>query len=122
MSKQDVVNPGKHFSDAALDLIEQAIRDISFGSLTLVIQDSKVIQLEKLEKIRICDQQAKAAGKAAGKEANAAASVRIRIVQSVSGMEYGKVAIQIQAGQIMQVERTEKYRVGKLTGLHGDGI
>jgi hypothetical protein len=121
MSKQDVVNPGKHFSDAALDLIEQAIRDISFGSLTLVIQDSKVIQLEKLEKIRICDQQAKTAAKAAGKDVNAA-SVRIRIVQSVSGMEYGKVAIQIQAGQIMQVERTEKYRVGKLTGLHGDGI
>lgn len=121
MSKQNAVNPGKHFSDAALDLIEQAIRDISFGSLTLVVQDSKVIQLEKLEKIRICGQQAKGTAKTVEKEVDRA-GVRIRIMQSVSGMEYGKVAIQIQAGQIMQVERTEKYRVGKLTGLHGDGI
>ena len=121
MAKQDEVVSGKHFSDAALELIEQAVRDISFGSLTLVIQDSKVIQLEKLEKIRICDQQAKGSAKAAAKEPGGT-GIRTRIIQSVSGMEYGKVAIQIQAGQIMQVERTEKYRVGKLTGLHGDGI
>ncbi|HWR43916.1 YezD family protein [Sporomusa sp.] len=121
MTKQETVSTSKHFSDAGLELIEQAVRDISFGSLTLVVQDSKVIQIEKLEKIRICEQQPKAAGKTATK-ATAGAALRTRILQSVSGMEYGKVAIQIQSGQIMQVERTEKYRVGKFTGLHGDGI
>ncbi len=121
MTKQDPISAVRHFSDAGLTLVEQAVRDISFGSLTLVVQDSKVIQIEKLEKIRICEQQPKASGKTTMKAADGPA-LRTRILQSVSGMEYGKVAIQIQAGQIMQVERTEKYRVGKFTGLHGEGI
>lgn len=107
----------KHISEEVLALIEQAVKHINFGSVTLVLQDSRIIQMEKLEKIRIGEPPPKGAGKTA-----AAAGVRLRILQSVDGMEYGKVAMQIQAGQIMQVERTEKYRVGKLTGLHGDGI
>lgn len=107
----------KYISGEVLDLIEQAIKEINFGSVTLVLQDSRIIQMEKLEKIRFGELPSKTAGKLA-----APADLRTRILQSVSGMEYGKVAIQIQAGQITQVERTEKYRVGKLTGLHGDGI
>lgn len=121
MTKLENVSTSKHFSDAGLELIEQAVQDITFGSLTLVVQDSKVIQIEKLEKIRICDQQPKAASKTAT-QAAVGAALRTRILQSVSGMEYGKVAIQIQSGQITQVERTEKYRVGKFMGLNGDGI
>lgn len=119
MTKQDCVDESGYFPNAALELIVQAAHDISFGSLTLVVQDSKVIQIEKLEKIRLCQQQPKASGKASAAVSNA---VRLRIVQSVSGMEYGKVMIQIQSGQIMQVERTEKFRIGKLTGVYGDGI
>lgn len=106
----------KTISEEVLGLIEQAVKDICFGSVTLVIQDSRIIQMEKLEKIRFGEQPVKGGGK------TAATGIKTRILQSVSGMEYGKVAIQIQAGQIMQVERTEKYRVGKLTGLNGDGI
>lgn len=33
--------------------IRLALRDIRFGTVTLVIQDGKVIQLDKNEKIRI---------------------------------------------------------------------
>ncbi|BCG47698.1 hypothetical protein GEOBRER4_n2541 [Citrifermentans bremense] len=33
--------------------IRLALRDIRFGTVTLVIQDGKVIQLDKSEKIRI---------------------------------------------------------------------
>lgn len=107
----------KSVTEEVLVLIEQAVKDISFGSVTLVLQDSRIIQMEKLEKIRFGGHLVKGANKT-----TAASSLRTRILQSVSGMEYGKVAIQIQAGQIMQIERTEKYRVGKLTGLNGDGI
>lgn len=121
MTKQEPVS-SKHFSAAGLELIEEAVQAISFGSLTLVVQDSKVIQIEKLEKIRICEPPPKAVCKPAVGKAAAGSALRTRIIQSVSGMEYGKVAIQIQSGQILQVERTEKYRVGKFTGLHGDGI
>ncbi|WP_094605602.1 hypothetical protein SPSIL_012350 [Sporomusa silvacetica DSM 10669] len=107
----------KSIIEEVLVLIEQAVKDISFGSVTLILQDSRIIQMEKLEKIRLGEHPVKGANKA-----TTASSLRTRILQSVSGMEYGKVAIQIQAGQIMQIERTEKYRVGKLTGLNGDGI
>ena len=107
----------KGITEEVLTLIEQAVKSINFGSVTLVLQDSRIIQMEKLEKIRIGAQPVKGANKT-----TPAISLKTRILQSVSGMEYGKVAIQIQAGQIMQVERTEKYRVGKLTGLNGEGI
>jgi hypothetical protein len=107
----------KDITEEVLVLIEQAIKEIGFGSVTLVLQDARIIQMEKLEKIRFGEKPVKCANKPA-----AAGSFKTRILQSVNGMEYGKVAIQIQSGQIMQVERTEKYRVGKLTGLNGDGI
>jgi hypothetical protein len=34
-------------------LILRAIREIRYGSVQLVIQDSKVVQIEKVEKIRL---------------------------------------------------------------------
>ncbi|CQR74828.1 hypothetical protein SOV_08500 [Sporomusa ovata DSM 2662] len=108
----------KSITEEVLVLLEQAVKDISFGSVTLVLQDSRIIQMEKLEKIRLGEHPVKGAAN----KTTTASNLRTRILQSVSGMEYGKVAIQIQAGQIMQIERTEKYRVGKLTGLNGDGI
>ena len=36
-----------------LELILQAIREIRYGSVQIVIQDSKVVQIEKLEKRRL---------------------------------------------------------------------
>lgn len=36
-----------------LRLILSAIREIRYGSVQIVIQDSKVVQIEKLEKIRL---------------------------------------------------------------------
>ena len=34
-------------------LILRALREIRYGSIQIVIQDSKVVQVEKLEKIRL---------------------------------------------------------------------
>ena len=34
-------------------LILRAIREIRFGSVQIVIQDSKVVQIDKLEKLRL---------------------------------------------------------------------
>jgi hypothetical protein len=34
-------------------LILRAIREIRYGSVQIVIQDSKVVQIEKVEKIRL---------------------------------------------------------------------
>lgn len=40
-------------SDEALDKIERAFQGLQQGTITLIIQDSRVIQLEKNEKIRL---------------------------------------------------------------------
>lgn len=40
-------------SDAVLDQIEEAIREIGYGTVTLIVQNGKVIQLEKLDKIKL---------------------------------------------------------------------
>jgi hypothetical protein len=36
-----------------IGLILRAIRDIRYGSVQIVIQDSKVVQIDKLEKLRL---------------------------------------------------------------------
>lgn len=107
---------GANISEQILAYIEQAVRDIRFGSITLIVQDFRLIQMEKLEKTRLTELPKPENKTEPGN------GIRTRIIQSVSGLEYGKVVIQIQSGRITQVERTEKYRVGKLTGLNGDGI
>ncbi|MCQ4936402.1 YezD family protein [Anaerotignum propionicum] len=38
---------------AAFEQIEKILKQIKFGSITLVVQDGKIIQVERFEKIRI---------------------------------------------------------------------
>ncbi|MCE5284983.1 MAG: YezD family protein [Pelosinus sp.] len=37
-----------------MELIEKSIRGIYHGSVTLVVQDSHIVQIEKNEKIKLC--------------------------------------------------------------------
>jgi hypothetical protein len=41
-------------SSEVMDIIEKAIRDIFHGSVTLIVQDSHIVQIEKNEKIKLC--------------------------------------------------------------------
>lgn len=84
--------------DEVSDIIDKASEGIGFGSVTLVVQDSRVIQLEKVEKIRL------------------------NTTEPVKGMKYGQVVIVIQKGKIVQIERTEKQRFTGVEGKYGDGI
>ena len=106
---------------SALDLVVQSVSDIFFGSVSLVVQDSKIIQIEKLEKIRLCESGGKSVAPD-NASLSSDAGFRTRVAAAVDGLQYGKVLIQIQSRQVVQIERTEKYRVNKLAGLHGDGI
>ncbi len=38
---------------AAIEQIEKLLKQIRFGSITLVVQDGKIIQIERFEKIRM---------------------------------------------------------------------
>lgn len=42
----------EHTSDY-LDEVEKIVKDVKYGSVTLIIQDGKVIQIDKIEKIRL---------------------------------------------------------------------
>ncbi|MGP1907431.1 YezD family protein [Metabacillus sp. JX24] len=39
--------------DAVIDRLKEMLKTMSYGSVTLIVQDGKVIQLEKNEKIRM---------------------------------------------------------------------
>ncbi len=58
MGQPLVKNTGTEIAAGELDRelqrrIGQALREIRFGTLTLVIQDGRVIQIDKSEKIRL---------------------------------------------------------------------
>lgn len=39
----------------AVELIEQLVKSLKYGNINIVIQDRKVVQIEKTEKIRVKD-------------------------------------------------------------------
>ena len=48
-----VVKKGEDNSEAYLDEIKQLIKDMEYGNLTIIVQDGKVIQIDKTQKIRL---------------------------------------------------------------------
>ena len=54
MSEASVQDPDFHAEDAApLQRIQEALRGLLFGSVTLVVQDGVVVQIERIEKTRL---------------------------------------------------------------------
>ncbi len=51
-TQQRVIQSQEHNQDIAHKIL-LAIKDLRFGSVEVVIQDSKVVQIERKEKIRI---------------------------------------------------------------------
>jgi hypothetical protein len=114
--KGEKVRPAFSIPVIVLDQIEQAVADVGFGLVTLIVQDSKIIQIEKLDKIRIGDKRVIVAAV----ESNPL--LRTKITEAMLGMDYGQITIVIQNKRVVQIERTEKQRVNSLEGLYGDGI
>jgi len=52
MNDGDRQEPANHLSPEVLERISQAIKGVRFGSVEVVIQDGKVIQIERKEKFR----------------------------------------------------------------------
>ncbi len=57
MSPLEPVNHNQQSNDDITNKILLAIKDIRFGSLEVVIHDSKVVQIERKEKIRFATHQ-----------------------------------------------------------------
>ncbi|MCM1166713.1 MAG: YezD family protein [Lachnospiraceae bacterium] len=46
-------NPVEPKKSSYLEMIDRLIRETKYGSVTVIIQDGKVIQIEKTDKIRL---------------------------------------------------------------------
>ena len=44
---------GAEYKNAHLKTVDEMIQNIQYGSVTIIVQDGKVVQIEKLEKHRI---------------------------------------------------------------------
>ncbi len=104
-------------STEVMQKIDSMIRSTFHGSITLIVQDSRLIQLERNEKVRVTD--LKEVRPAAAQPGEA---IHSKILASLTGLKFGHVTIIIKGGAIVQIERTEKRRFNEWEGLYGDGI
>lgn len=104
---------------AALDKVELLISGTFHGSITFVVQDSCVIQVERNEKFRMSDLLNNGS---AGTKAFDSSRVRSKILESISGLKYGQVVVVIKNGAVVQIEKTEKSRFTEWEGVDGEGI
>ncbi|MBP1764218.1 MAG: hypothetical protein H6Q65_1276 [Firmicutes bacterium] len=104
-------------------IIETEIQGIGHGTVTLIVQDGRLIQIDKTEKIRlVSDSPGKARKIAKSSEDPQLTNLRLRIGKALAELQYGQIVIVIKNHQITQIERLEKYRVGAMEGLFGEGI
>ena len=110
-----------HIQAAVLQEIEKAAHGIEQGSITLIVQDTRLIQMDVVRRVQFLKQQGKQPliGKL---PAESQKLVGQRIVDSLKGMRYGQVALLVKQGRIVQVERTEKQRLPIIEGAYGAGI
>lgn len=101
--------------------VTRLIEETSFGSLVVVVQDSRIVQLERNEKYQFpAPRQSLSAPK--NKPSTSTADTLTGLAISLKGLQFGQVVAKIQAGRIVQLDRTEKRRIPDLTGISGDGI
>lgn len=105
-----------------LQTVIKAIQDTSFGSIILIVQDSYLIQMEKMEKIRFVVNHKPGADKGVLLKPNTETEIKSKVLAALKGLEYGQVLLSIKGGGIVQIERTEKQRIRKLQGVDGEGI
>ncbi len=101
--------------ERALAAMKTALERMQFGTLTLVFQDGRPIQLDKQEKIRL--EQAAAKNPAQNSDA-----WQSGVRQAAKGLAYGQIQLRVQNGRISQLERTDKQRFAEWEGVYGEGI
>lgn len=109
-------------SDETFELVEKFISSTIFGSVQLIMQDGRLVQLERQDKIRVANIQKAMIATEQQPMNSLRSQVRDKILKSLQGISYGSVSLLIQQGKIIQIDRTQKQRVANLQGLDGDGI
>lgn len=92
------------------------------GTVTLIVQDGRLIQIDKTEKIRLTPEpQEKAKGRLTLNE-NPHTNLRLKLGMMLNVLRYGQIIIVVRDNVVTQIERLEKYRVSDWEGTFGEGI
>ena len=101
--------------------VTRLIEDTVFGSLVFIVQDSRIVQLERNEKYQFPAPRKSPAADPNRAAANSKGKLSA-LAAALKGLQFGQVVVKLQDGRIVQIDRTEKRRVPDLTGVSGDGI
>ena len=116
-------NKNNSVTSESMDQIISILSSTFHGNVTLIYQDSRLMQIERNEKIRPITLAGKGKVEAtAVKEKRDFSILRMRILEAVEKLEYGQVVIGIKEGRVIQIDRTEKQRFSDFVGIYGDGI
>lgn len=109
-----------NLDQSVLQTVQTTAAGVEHGSLTLIVQDSRLIQMDVVNKIRFGAQLSSKLKPVRGKVVQQV--LQGKIAAALRDMQYGQVTLVIKNGEIVQVERTEKQRFASLQGLYGEGI
>ena len=97
------------------------IRETALGSLIFVVQDSRVVQIERNEKFQFPAKEKTSSARLHSVKSTVSDPLP-GIQASLDDLQFGQVVVKIQEGRVVQMDRTEKRRLPDLMGLSGDGI
>ena len=105
---------------AVRETVSRLMREIQFGTLTLTVQDGRIVQLERNETFQFPTLSPKTQP---SRQASKPAMESLPgLSTALTGLRFGQVVVKIQAGRAVQIDRTEKKRWSDLMGIGGDGI
>ncbi|MCX7781449.1 MAG: YezD family protein [Negativicutes bacterium] len=103
-----------------LKLIDAAASKMQVGFIIVTVQDGRLIQMEKSEKMRLPAVSLRELS--ADKESIAVSVLAQRVAGALRELAYGQVTLVVRDGEVIQIDRTEKLRIDRLQGLNGEGI
>jgi hypothetical protein len=96
--------------------ILSSLENIPFGTVTFVVQNYRLVQIDINHKIRCSDEGEYKKADEAQK------AVCRRLEEAFGDLEYGRITVVIQKSRIVQIEKTVQMRTADFMGLDGEGI
>jgi len=108
-------------SPPVVAIVADLVNSINQGTVTLTVQDGRLLQLERNDKIRL-DTLGKSSVSSVPLTPNQVERLQKKLQDELKNLQFGQVLLHIKGGVIAQIERTEKQRYSGLEGIYGDGI
>jgi len=105
------------------EIIEAEIVSTGHGTVALIVQDSRLVQMDKTEKIRLVSLGTEKSKPPVRKAENLnRRTLRQQIGALLDGLQFGQIVVIVKDNQVSQIEKLEKQRIADLSGLFGEGI